>query len=72
MPGRGRPRKLPEHTAVLLRLPDDLLHDIDAWRGEIERDLPGGATITRADLMRHLLEKDVRQWKARKRRLAKG
>ncbi len=68
MPGRGRPRKLPEHTAVLLRLPDDLLCEIEAWRQEIENTLPSGATITRADLLRRILENAVRQRHARARR----
>lgn len=63
MTGRGRPAKLGEHTAVLLRLPDQLLGEIEAWRAEIERELPGGAAISRADLMRHILEEAVRRRK---------
>jgi len=49
---------------VLLRLPDRLLADLDAWRLEVEATLPSGAQITRADLMRHLLQQAVDAHKA--------
>lgn len=64
---KGRPKKLSETTTpVLLRVPDDLLAEIDAEVGVIVSQLPAGATITRADLMRQMLKEALLARKAKR------
>jgi hypothetical protein len=52
----GRPRKLPkEKTLVGLELPDEMVAGYERWLAELQRTVPGGSGISRADLMRDVL-----------------
>ena len=53
-PKRGRPKKDVTMDTLAVRLPDDLVEQIDAYVGNLQEDLPG-LNITRADAIRQLL-----------------
>lgn len=68
----GRPRKTPrESTPVHIIMPDDVLAGFDRWVDELRDTVPGGAGITRADLMRDLLARALAEHEAEPRRPAK-
>ena len=68
----GRPRKLPkEKTPVHLEVPDDVLAGFDRWVEELQVSVPGGAGISRADLMRDVLAKALREHEAGAKRPVK-
>lgn len=61
----GRPRKIEgEKTAIHLVLPDRLIAGYDRWLERVQLTVPGGLGITRADLMRDVLEKGLRAQEA--------
>ena len=51
---RGRPKKDAIMDTLAVRLPDDLVGQIDAYVAKLQDDLPG-LNITRADAIRQLL-----------------
>jgi hypothetical protein len=53
-PKRGRPKKDTTMDTLAVRLPDDLVGQIDAYVARLQDDLPG-LNITRADAIRQLL-----------------
>ena len=53
-PKRGRPKKDTIMDTLAVRLPDDLVGQIDAYVAKLQADLPG-LNITRADAIRQLL-----------------
>ena len=67
----GRPRKLPkEKTLVGLELPDEMIAGYERWLAEVQRTVPGGSGISRADLMRDVLAKALEEHEGAVRRAA--
>lgn len=61
----GRPRKIQEpSTPIHLVLPDRLLAGYDRWVERVQLAVPGGLGISRADIMRDVLEKALRAHEA--------
>lgn len=56
MEARARPWKLGPHTAVLLRIPEELLQELECLRIDREAGLLKGAELSRADFLRQILE----------------
>jgi len=55
----GRPTKVVDGEPVHILLSKETATRLDAWVEELRRTVPGGAGITRADLMRDILNKAV-------------
>jgi metal-responsive CopG/Arc/MetJ family transcriptional regulator len=58
-PRRGRPKKDAVMDTLAVRLPDDLVEQIDEYVRRLQTDLPG-FTIARADAIRQLLAVGLR------------
>jgi hypothetical protein len=58
-PRRGRPRKAAVMDTLAVRLPDDLVGEIDDYVERLQHQLPG-LTISRADAIRQLLAVGLR------------
>ncbi len=67
-PRRGRPKKDAVMDTLAVRLPDDLVEQIDAYVTRLQNDLPG-FNIARADAIRQLLAVGLR---AENERLKEG
>ena len=63
-PKRGRPRKESVMDTLAVRLPDDLVKQIDAYVDRLQDQLPG-LNVTRADAIRQLLAIGLREETAR-------
>lgn len=60
MASRGRPKKLPDDTSVvMLRCPDWLIGELDRWVAELREENIGMSGITRSDLIRNVLMRAV-------------
>lgn len=57
----GRPRKFGSTTPVLVRVPDELLEELDLWKEQVRAAETGTSNITRSDLIRDILAKAVAQ-----------
>lgn len=51
----GRPKKLPDASAVYVLVPQDTLDGLDMWVEELRESQLGMSGITRADLIRDIL-----------------
>jgi hypothetical protein len=51
---RGRPKKDTVMDTLAVRLPEDLVSNIDTYIGRLQQQLPG-MNVTRADAIRQLL-----------------
>ena len=58
-PKRGRPRKKETMDTLAVRLPDDLVEQIDRYVANLQEQLPG-LSVTRADAIRQLLAVGLR------------
>ena len=58
-PRRGRPKKDSVMDTLAIRLPDDLVEQIDDYVQRLQTDLPG-FNISRADAIRQLLAVGIR------------
>jgi metal-responsive CopG/Arc/MetJ family transcriptional regulator len=68
----GRPRTLPEGARdVLVRLPAETIEELDQWVEEIREEQVGASGVTRANLIRDLLEKALKERRAKRRKGAK-
>ena len=63
-PKRGRPRKESVMDTLAVRLPDDLVKQIDTYVDRLQDQLPG-LNVTRADAIRQLLAIGLREETAR-------
>lgn len=62
---RGRPKKLPDESSVLMvRCPDTLIVGLDDWVEELREKHVGMSGITRADLIRDILMRAVAERRA--------
>ena len=59
-PKRGRPRKESVMDTLAVRLPDDLVKQIDTYVDRLQDQLPG-LNVTRADAIRQLLAIGLRE-----------
>jgi hypothetical protein len=55
MAGRGRPSKGVERSNILLRIPTDLIEQVDAFKESLEAER-GGFVINRTDMLIRLIE----------------
>jgi hypothetical protein len=55
MAGRGRPPKEMERSNILLRIPTDLLEQVEVFKESLEAER-GGFAINRTDLLVRLIE----------------
>jgi hypothetical protein len=63
----GRPKKLREEgEKILVTLPVTTLEGLDEMRADLA-DRPGGSAITRQDVIRDLLARDVAAFRAEKK-----
>lgn len=58
-PGRGRPRKSSVMEVLAVRMPPDVLKQIDSYVEDLQSDLPGMA-VSRADAVRQLVIEGLR------------
>jgi len=63
-PKRGRPKKESVMDTLAVRLPDDLVKQIDTYVDRLQCQLPG-LNVTRADAIRQLLAIGLREETAR-------
>ena len=63
-PRRGRPKKDSVMDTLAIRLPDNLVKQIDQYLGRLRADLPG-LNISRADAIRQLLAAGLKVEKER-------
>ena len=63
-PRRGRPKKDSVMDTLAVRLPDDLVDQVDQYMEQLRADLPG-LNISRADAIRQLLAVGLKAEKAR-------
>ena len=63
-PRRGRPKKDSVMDTLAIRLPDNLVKQIDQYLGRLRADLPG-LNISRADAIRQLLAAGLKAEKER-------
>lgn len=63
-PKRGRPKKESVMDTLAVRLPGDLVKQIDAYVDRLQDQLPG-LNVTRADAIRQLLAIGLREETAR-------
>lgn len=63
----GRPKKVVGGEGVHVLLSRETIKALDVWVLEIQRQLPGGSGVTRADLIRDLLNKAIRDHHAAKK-----
>ena len=63
-PRRGRPRKDSVMDTLAVRLPDDLVGQVDQYMEQLRADLPG-LNISRADAIRQLLAAGLKAEKER-------
>lgn len=70
-PKRGRPKKNTIMDTLAVRLPHDLVNQIDIYVDKLQRDFPG-LNITRADAIRQLLTAGLNSETEIKTRLAKA
>jgi predicted transcriptional regulator len=61
---RGRPKKETVMDTLAIRLPDDLVEQLDKYVERLQEDLPG-LNITRADAIRQLLAVGLKTEKER-------
>ena len=61
---RGRPKKETVMDTLAIRLPDDLVEQLDKYVERLQEDLPG-LNITRADAIRQLLTVGLKAEKER-------
>lgn len=61
---RGRPRKFASTTPVLVRVPDELLENLDEWVEEVRAAELGTSTVSRSDLIRDILTRAVKEHRA--------
>lgn len=65
MASRGRPKKLPDESSVLMvRCPDTLIAGLDDWVEELRENNIGMSGISRADLIRDILMRAVAEHRA--------
>ena len=70
-PKRGRPKKNTIMDTLAVRLPHDLVNQIDIYVEKLQTDFPG-LNITRADAIRQLLTAGLNSETEIKTRLAKA
>ncbi len=70
-PKRGRPKKNTIMDTLAVRLPHDLVNQIDNYVDKLQTDFPG-LNITRADAIRQLLTAGLNSETEIKTRLAKA
>ena len=70
-PKRGRPKKNTIMDTLAVRLPHDLVNQIDIYVDKLQTDFPG-LNITRADAIRQLLTAGLNSETEIKTRLAKA
>ena len=70
-PKRGRPKKNTIMDTLAVRLPHDLVNQIDVYVEKLQTDFPG-LNITRADAIRQLLTAGLNSETEIKTRLAKA
>ena len=70
-PKRGRPKKNTIMDTLAVRLPHDLVNQIDIYVDKLQTDFPG-LNITRADAIRQLLTSGLNAETEIKTRLAKA
>ena len=70
-PKRGRPKKNTIMDTLAVRLPHDLVNQIDVYVDKLQTDFPG-LNITRADAIRQLLTSGLNAETEIKTRLAKA
>ena len=70
-PKRGRPKKNTIMDTLAVRLPHDLVSQIDFYVDKLQRDFPG-LNITRADAIRQLLTAGLNSETEIKTKLAKA
>jgi len=63
-PRRGRPKKDSVMDTLAVRLPDDLVGQVDQYMEQLRADLPG-LNISRADAIRQLLAAGLKVEKER-------
>lgn len=63
-PRRGRPKKDSVMDTLAVRLPDDLVGQVDQYMEQLRADLPG-LNISRADAIRQLLAAGLKAEKER-------
>ncbi len=59
-PSRGRPRKDTTMSSMAIRLPDDLMAEIDDYQATLQQALPG-ISLSRSDAIRQLIAVGLRQ-----------
>ena len=70
-PKRGRPKKTKIMDPLAVRLPNDLISNIDIYVEKLQNDFPG-LNITRADAIRRLLTAGLDSETEIKTRIAKA
>ena len=63
-PGRGRPKKETTMTSLAIRLPKELIFQIDQYQLSLQQDLPG-FNLARSDAIRQLIAVGLRLEKER-------
>ncbi len=63
-PGRGRPKKDTTMNSMAIRLPDDLVAEIDEYQASLQQALPG-FSLSRSDAIRQLIAVGLRHENSR-------
>ena len=62
----GRPRKLGDASGISIRIPDELLDELDAWAKEVRETGIGTSSVTRSDIVRDIVRRALEERRARR------
>lgn len=62
----GRPRKLVDAAPIAIRIPADLLEELDSWAEEVRESGIGTSSVTRSDIVRDIVKKALEERRAQR------